>query len=312
MGNNRIYYAIQQVAMKNASDSVYTAIHGLQNISSSAGFNIVPVNELGKDSISTTLPDGQDIQFSCNKVLDGYPLVYSIVTDNISYVASGILQKSDLAISIFSDNNISATGNALITLLSSGLYITSLRYNFPNNGNFQEEISFAGSNRRWSLDVFNGVFNNNDEPETNVNRRQDMSFWNGSSPINSTLPSEIPSGSHISSISVSTSISYEEVPQLGSIIPSCKIPHLPLETTTEIVVSATGTDSVSTILNAFCVASGFAPQPILLKTCEGTTINLGSGNKLISTSSQGGGIDGGIISYNYTYKTYESSFISHI
>ena len=79
MPNNRIYYAIQQVVMgKPTADDV--TVHGLQSVGITTNFNLEQVFEMGQLNIYQNVEGVPDIEVTLNKVLDGYPLLYTLAT----------------------------------------------------------------------------------------------------------------------------------------------------------------------------------------------------------------------------------------
>jgi hypothetical protein len=352
---NRIYYAIQQVGIRPNSTVDYNVIHGVQSINSIGNFTINPVASLGSLSeYAGGLEDNNEVNLTIKKVIDGWPLIYLLASEQTTHIQDGLNKRCDIALSIFDDTSSSATGIPFNILQSTGLYITSLKYNLDSAANFEEEVGFVGDNRIWKQDAKivnslidqtfefpgNEVFiDNNDEPaNVHIARKQHFDL------VNSRLPTNIIgvglngviSGSHISSISISASFNRENIPSLGSKEYYYRILSYPVEITTEISAHA-----VSPIASGDTVSMhplGIFSDP--LETCmlkgniqteriylsivglvRGTSLentlnfNLGSGNKLVSVSQQGGDAGGGIVKINYTYKTSNISdceIIQHI
>jgi len=197
MANNRIFYAIQQVGFKNANGDSYTAAHGVQSVGITTNFNLEQVFQLGQLAIYENIEEIPDVEVTLTKVLDGYPLLYHLATQG-SVTTDPTLNgrsntKSFFAMSIFSDTLQSATGTPGSVVECSGMYVSSLSYNFPLEDNFTEDITLVGNDKIWLGDTkilnteaqnrrdalsFSGAFDNTDSPlgTGGVNRRQDMRF----------------------------------------------------------------------------------------------------------------------------------------
>ena len=336
---NRIYYAVQQVGIKPASSGMggsFTAVHGLQSAGIATSFTNAPIQSLGQLSLYEIKEDVYEIQISLKKVLDGYSPIYCLATaDSLTpELHNRMMSRCTLGMSIFDDTAVSfAQGSPLAVLQCSGLFISSIRYNFDIAGNFEEEVSLVGDNKIWSNDwrkvsadkgirdtiSFPGAFNNNDSPIAleGINRRQDMVF--GNSVDNTTLPTEIPSDAHITAINVSTNINREAIVELGRKTPWFRLPVFPVEVITEITTMGISGDNISvtesgilTPSNALCSNYGnIDSQTIRIATCEGTRIYLGDKNKLSSVNYQGGDAGGGNVKLSYTYKGYNDFVVLH-
>jgi len=335
--SNRIYYAIQQVGIKPVDSSTFTVIHGLQSVGINSNISLSSIPLFGQTYSHGFLEEASDIQVSLNKVLDGYPLIYTLSSSGAisPAIESGLLQRCDIGLSIFDDANISATGVPINTLQCCNMYINSLHYNFSSNNkdNFTEEISFIGDERLWKNHItfnnpidntraenlsFNGVFSNTDSPLGNVNRRQDILF-NGEDGDTTILPIDIiginsegqpESNTHVANISISANIGRESILTLGQTTPFFRMPTFPLDITSEIGIIPISGDGISLTTSGIlsngtvCQNSGnLQYQRIAVATCEGTRIFLGNRNKLVSVNQQGGDTAGGIVRVNYTYRT---------
>lgn len=189
MANNRIHYAAHQVGIHGDSEGgTFNAIHGVQSFSMRTNFNLTPVFEIGQLSIYENVEGIPDVEISLSKVLDGYPLIFHRATiDNTLLDANALPSligrsnaKCVFGASIFADTLNSATGTPGVIVQSSGMYISSLSYNFPLDGEFTEDVTLVGNDRVWSYTghlgaslnptlptpVFAGAFNGADSPQT--------------------------------------------------------------------------------------------------------------------------------------------------
>jgi hypothetical protein len=342
---NRTYYAIQQVGLvPNSIYDNYPPIHGIQSVSVNSSYNVFPVEEFARMSLYDTLQDYSEVQLTFKKVLDGYPLLYTSATADTIYptLQYRLLTTSNAALAVFDENQVSfATGFPLSLMWCTGLSITSLRYNFNVNGNFEEEVSLVGNHKIWSNDTgsipnyliywyvenhpvgfMNGGFDNTDSPigSGGVNRRENMPF--GESVDLTRLPKDLPSDAHVQNISISANISREPITQFGTSVPAGRIVTFPIEVTTEIGIISTSGEMVSVTPEGRLTYNPYAEdvclnahdisgQIIRVATCEGTRIYLGDNNKLTSINYTGGDAGGGNVALSYTYKGYNSFTVLH-
>ncbi len=194
--NKRIFYAVQQIGLLADSEAggSYTPIHGAQTVGMTTNFNLQQVFELGQISIYQNVEQIPDVQATLSKVLDGYPLMYTLATkDALTPTLAGrSTAKALFALSVFPDTQTSSTGQASSTVQCSGMFPSSVGFNFPVDGNFVENMTIVGNDKVWantpghgdSLDPtlpvphFEGAFSGDDAPigAGGVNRRQHMIF----------------------------------------------------------------------------------------------------------------------------------------
>jgi len=207
MANNRIYYAIQQVCIKPDLQNIVTPVHGLQSVGVTTNFNLTQAFELGQQSLYENIEEIPDVQISLKKVLDGYPPIYCLATADAATptLAARAVTKCAVNLSIYDESNTSAAGTPVGVMEASGMYVSSIKYNFPKDGNFDEEITLVGNQKLWKGDsrvnanqwapypaggpTGIGQFDGTDQPLSivGVARRQDINFsWvpaNGKSAV---------------------------------------------------------------------------------------------------------------------------------
>ena len=159
MANNRIFYAVQQVGFRvdGAADATqFRALHGIQSVGMTTNFNLSQVFELGQISIYENIEDIPDVEVSMTKVLDSQPLAYCEATLNAtSPTLSGRQNaKSVFALAIWPDTNDSAkTATQPDSQCEcSGMFVSSISYNFPVDGEFTEDITLVGNHKMWHND----------------------------------------------------------------------------------------------------------------------------------------------------------------
>lgn len=352
MANNRIYYAIQQVELGEGVNR--EVVHGLQSVGVTTNFNLEQVFELGQLAIYQNIENVPDIEVTLNKVLDGYPLLYVLATEAGTAINTNLVATSpdlagrqnarvDMRLSIYPDTSVSATGNSLATVSCSGMYVSSVSYTFPVDGNFTEDVTLVGNDKVWGTAAVTGGFANNDDTPASlegVNRRQHLSMQACRFPtqipgINESGVNElVGSGSghkvHFQNITVSTDLGREAINELGTFAPYHRYVTFPVEVTSEFEVIAitgdminatesgyyTGTQdnySVATASSTGCDNPRFnlLDQTIYLETCEGTKIYLGTKNKLTSVNYSGGDTGGGNVTVTYSYNNFNDFVVAH-
>jgi len=289
--NKRLFYASQQVGLKaDGNTGAPTALHGVQSVSMSTNFNLEQVFELGQIAIFENIENIPDVEVQMSKVLDGYPLMYHHATLSATSptLAGRSTSKSIFTMSLFSDANDSASGTPLSEVRCSGMFVSSVGYNFPVDGDFTEDLTLVGNDKVWVKDPkysaapttfsFNGAFTTNtDAPigSGGVNRRQDMIFdYSTASPLDTNsmvgdsdctiLPPDVwgisDSGTneksngqdfdcHLQSITCSTDLGRDPINELGRRAPYQRTPTFPVEVTCEISAIATSGDMISATEN---------------------------------------------------------------
>ena len=350
MPNNRIYYAIQQVKLGPAAGAM-TPVHGLQTVGITTNFNLEQVFEMGQLAIYQNVENVPDIEVTLNKVLDGYPLLYVLATETGSSIASGLTAvnptiagrqnaRSDMRLSIFKDTNVSSSGTSNVDVTCSGMYVSSVSYTFPVDGNFTEDVTLVGNNKVWG-GTTTGSFDNTDAPlsTTGVGRRQYLKMnacrFPTQIPGINASGENIPIGGgsgfsvHFQNITVSCDFGREAIQELGTFAPYHRFVTFPVEVTSEFEVVAVSGDMINATESGYyvgltgstvatssnstgCVARrNLLDQTIFLETCEGTRIFLGTKNKLTSVNYTGGDTGGGNVSVTYSYSTFNDFVVAH-
>jgi hypothetical protein len=186
------------------------------------------------------------------------------------------------------------------------MFISSLSYTFPVDGNFTEDITFVGNHKEVSGSVSAPVTSGN-----TVLRRQHILIGS------STLPSEV-SGKNLTSISISADLGRESLYKLGQYAPFHRFVNFPLEVTCEFEVIADTIDGVELDLDSVVCTGGNLPaeEQITINLCDSSTgstvysFNLGDKNRLQSVNYTGGDTGGGNATITYSYTTYNELTIT--
>lgn len=292
--NNRILYSCQVPSILPcgagaSGNKHYTGmVHGVQSVGITTNFNLEQAFELGQIEIYENIEGLPDVEVTMEKVLDGYPLMYLLATTGVAGTsASGLLARSkercDVSLGIFGEqfNNVASAsdneGDAEVQVYMSGMYVSSISYSIPVDGNATESITLVGNNKEWltstnvnmsgeAVDSFNG----NDQPSAyapgsgGIQRREDVRLdysvlpaaiqgVNGSGLGNAyravegvTSPSadgftSSGIGVHVQSVSISTDFSREDILELGAKSPYYRPASFPVEVSCEIeAVTASG------------------------------------------------------------------------
>lgn len=301
--SNRIFYASQSVAVfvPPTTYSSSTVVQGATSVSLATNFSLDKMYQLGHISVYDQVVNAPEVEVTIAKNLDGNPSIYHLATGGGSLVATSASAPT-LVLAIGSDTDTQVIAANAPTVVMTGCFLKSVKYDMQVEGAFTEECSFVGSSKTASTA---GV-----APATSgakvLTRRN---FVIGGS---SALPSEV-SGKNLQSVSISADLGREAMYKLGQFTPFFRAVQFPLEITCEIAVLATESDGVLLDASAMngCVPSGVpTQQPIKIQVCAATgagavyyTFDLGDKNTLQSVNYSGGDTGGGNVTITYSYTT---------
>ena len=332
-----------------------TAAHGVQSIGITTTFNLEQVFELGQLAIYENVEGTPDVEVTMSKVLDGYIPLFCLATADQTdgpALSQRSNSKAFVQMGIWDEGKESAgqsSSEAGSFCEMSGLVVSSVGYNFPLDDNFTEDITLVGNFKVWGSGTaqnttstgcgvsyfpsgHGGEFaGNNDTPigEGGVNRRENIQFATTTAATQSgdytIIPEDIPgvgsSGqkgtAHVSSISVSTDLSREDIFELGSKLPYAKKVTFPVEVTCDIEVTTASGDMINALddctdAGSCNTKSNLDARRIRIATCEGLRIWLGRQNKLSSVSYGGGDAGGGNATVTYSYSTFNDCTVMHL
>jgi hypothetical protein len=287
--NNRIFYACQIVGLANhgtaASASAHTVAHGVQSVGITTNFNLEQAFELGQIQIYENIEGLPDVEVTMEKVLDGYPLLYHLASpspDSVGLVGRG-KSRCDLSLGIYSDAYDSVTdsgnkGEADVEVYCSGMYIGSISYTIPVDGNCTESITLQGNNKEWitgstgkhltsdgtafgkqqsysSTNVPDAPLGLSQFGSGGIQRRENVLlskciFPVGVYGVTGTSAGNALAGNtgeplvHIQNISISTDFSREDILELGRKTPYFRSPGFPIEVTCDIEAIAVSGDFI--------------------------------------------------------------------
>jgi len=329
--NNRIFYAVQSVAITPRGTDPITAahlVHGLQSVGMSSTFTLDQVFEMGQIEIYENIEEVADIEVTLEKVIDGYKLIYDLATNGEckTSIVSASKQRSDVYLAVFDDGQDHATGVPQTVCMNSGMYVSSVSYSYSIDGSATESVTLVGNDRFWntSSTVKNpsAIWTSNpsvnidgtDTPISGVVRRTDILLAGntlGAGFGASTVPASVDinkgtdalgnsSNRKIQSVSVSTDFGQENIQELGRFGPYFRYATFPIEVTAEFeVVSASGD-----MISVSGADVNLSNETIIIKDSAGTVLNLGTSNKLSSVSYSGGDTGGGNATVSYSYSNF--------
>lgn len=324
MANNRIFYASQAVVLTPLTSSGGTWVSGaalvpkgLQSVGITTNFALEQVFQLGQLELYDNIEDVPEVQVTLNKVIDGTLPLYLMCMGGGAggsgkELASLVNNRVDFKLQIYDDSNSAATGNATQFVNATGMYLSSVSYTFPVDGNGTEDVTLVGNNKAWnSGNAAQVITTLGTATATSIARRYKVL------PSQCTLPTGaggFPASSHIQSISVSTDMGREAINELGSMGPYFRFATFPIEVTSEFEIIAISGDQMNAldfIAGGDCttVYKNLTDKTIVVKVCgTGATdflqLDLGTKNKLTSVNYTGGDAGGGNASITYSFQTF--------
>ena len=326
MANNRIFYATQAVMLTPLlqSGDTWTAAaaalcpRGLQSVGITTNFTLEQVYQLGQLELYDNIEDVPEVQVTLNKVIDGTLPLYLMCmgggpAGSAKELASLVNNRVNFRLQIYSDSNSAATGTAAQYVNATGMYLSSVSYTFPVDGNATEDVTLVGNNKAWNTGTAaTAITGLGSATAMSIARRYKVL------PSACTLPTGaggFPASSHIQSISVSTDMGREAINELGSMAPYFRFATFPIEVTSEFEIIAISGDQMNaddfTSSAAACttVYKNLTDKTIVIKVCgTGSTdfmqLDLGAKNKLTSVNYTGGDAGGGNASITYSFQTF--------
>lgn len=171
MPNNRIFYAIHSVAIKeNGTDPTnevvpiqagvdvapsgrWELVRGAQSVGMTTTFNFEQVFQLGQLEIYEYVELEPEVEFTIERVLDGTKPLWFMTTGprgGVSLTERTASYKVDVAVPVYPDTQTRATGLPISMCLGSGMYLSSYSLTFPVDGNFTESVTLVGNDKIWS------------------------------------------------------------------------------------------------------------------------------------------------------------------
>lgn len=171
MPNNRVFYAIHSVAIKdNAASGTnevvpiqpgvdvdpsgrWEVVRGAQSVGMTTTFNFEQVFQLGQIEVYEYVELEPEIEFTIERVLDGTKPLWFMTTGprgSTTLVSRTADYKVDIAVPVYPDSQTRATGLPISMVYGSGMFLSSITYTFPVDGNFTESVTLVGNDKIWS------------------------------------------------------------------------------------------------------------------------------------------------------------------
>jgi|LULM01.1.fsa_nt_gb hypothetical protein len=330
------------------TDGTGTAVimNGVQSVGITTTFNLEQVFELGQLSIYENIENIPDIEVTVERVLDGTTLTYAAASPNSftrsdgTAVASqgglvaGANDRCDVLLAVYEDTATKAGAvQPKSQVFMSGMYVSSVSYTVPVDGNATESVTLVGNAKAWlkhtnygwqgAADGTDGIVNkdlgfgsdspaatNSDGDLIGVQRRQEFKL------DNCKIPGDIPGTSadsstgnaitgttpdvHIQNWTCSADFGRESIFELGQKGPYHRYVTFPVEITNEFEVISTSGD----LVGADEKNDNLTNRNILIELEDGTQFDFGSKNKLQSVGYTGGDTGGGNVSMTFSYLTF--------
>lgn len=273
---------------------------GLQSAGISTTFNTEPVSQLGTLAIYSQVETSPEVEVTLSKLVDGTAPLYSLCTaettdgNDLITINKDITEVSTNMVSVrfavSKDNTAKATGVMTHHTFCSGMYLNSVSFTFPVDGNATEQVTLVGSRKTWggAITVPNGT--NADllgQTAGLIVRRQNVAITGANVDLSSTrtrsatdkltaFPDStmLPSGiltqykrqvagkddtPKVQNITVSANFNRENINELGFFGPYYKYTTFPIEVTSEFELIPVSGDLVNA--NDFEVYTGNPESP---------------------------------------------------
>jgi len=150
MANNRIYYAIQQVAIdptntKSAGGaSDYQVLNGVQSVSMTTSFSLEQAFELGQVEIYENIEGVPSIEMTINRLLDGSTLAYVLCAGsyaNADVLTTAAANECAVRLGIWdeaTDSYVNGDPQSQVTVVDA--VMSNVSYTMGVDGNFTEEV----------------------------------------------------------------------------------------------------------------------------------------------------------------------------
>jgi hypothetical protein len=117
---------------------------------------------------------------------------------------------------------------------------------------------------------------------------------------------------HLQTITVTAAIGREDIFELGAKRPFAKVVDFPIEITTSVEVVTAQGDLVDATSDIDCGPDNTEQsQTVIIRTCDGLQVDLGSSNRLTSIDTAGGDAGGDNMTVTYNYTTFNVFNVSH-
>jgi hypothetical protein len=329
---NRVFWAGESLAINTDVKGLHEPaaaaaknVRGIQSVGITTTFNLEQVFQLGQLSVYEDVEDIPDIEISIERVLNDDKSLYILSgATSASTLTQNQNVQCDLYFSVYPDTQDNADDVAPVAQAHcSGMYVSSMSWTFPTDGNCTESFTFVGNGKKWSPAgyVAATTFDGDGLPtlvaEAKVWRRQQIAF--------TTMPAsvDVMDGTtglaKVTNASVSIDLGREAINVLGKKLPYYRYVTYPVEVTCELEVlvrdasvanggRADGADALVDPVDG--TGSNVTDEEIKFtgtaRTVGGFTKewNLGTKNKLTGITWGGGTTGGENASITFSYRNF--------
>lgn len=335
MANNRIFYASQAVALQpqNAdgtqrygNGSGWYNPRGVQSVGITTNFGLEQVFQLGQIDLYENIEDVPEVEVTMNKIIDGTAPLYLLCMGGSAGItgASGkelvnlANNRVNFRLGVWSDTLSAATGSPLKYVDCSGMYLSSVSFTIPVDGNATEDITLVGNNKYWNKtyvdSAMGSVFSAGTNGDAGTMTAPSVARRYKYNKTESVVPTGI-AGDRLQSVTISTDLGREAINELGAMAPYFRYVNFPVEVTSEFEIIGTSGDLTEAedftrqASNCTTQYRNLSDESVNVIICGSGTndklgINLGGKNKLTSVNYTGGDTGGGNASITYSYQTF--------
>ena len=183
MTNNRVFWAIEQIAIKansapptgavaplnarhfitgplasgvNQVSGLWEVPRGLQSAGMSTTFNLEQVYQLGQVEVYEQSERQPDVEMTLSKAVDGTKPLFFMVTNPTAgndIVARTADYKVDVSLQIYPDTKFRATGKPVSICTVSGAVLSNISYTFSVDGFVTEDVTLISNDKIWGAIV---------------------------------------------------------------------------------------------------------------------------------------------------------------
>ena len=342
MANNRVFYACQAVAIAPCFVAPTTSnvrlAQGVQSVGITTNFNLEQAFELGQIQIYENIEGLPDVEVTMEKVLDGNPLLYHLASPvaGTNSLVGRSTSRCCVSLGIYEDTNDVISGAAPTEVYMSGMYINSVSYTIPTDGNATESVTLVGNHKEWASNTASdnlgggnvkllgkditqkhpaspqddgGRITGSGAPPSGI-REEDVDLAATELPASIQGASGVGVGNakdsggnvvvHIQNFTCSSDFSREDILN-GRKAPYYRATAFPIAVTCEFEVIATSGDFIGCEETADFNTS---EETIAFALKSGTRFDLGSKNRLSSVTYGGGDAGGGNATITYSYTNF--------
>ena len=321
MANKRIFYACQGVQLAPVDDQgtvgTYVSPKGLQSAGINSNFNLEKIFQLGQLAVYDQIENNPEVEVTLNKVIDGTKPLFLLGMGGVQEAVSGSLvsfanNRVNMKLGVFPDTDSMVSGTAVATVECTGMYVSSINYTFPTDGNATEEATLVGNNKTWSSGGLSAVFPEAHEPGYTSKSTARRWKFNKTESVFPTGDGGMRPGSPLTNVTVSCDFGREAIYTLGSYDPYYRYINFPVDVNCEIESLATDGDYLNMNEGSYaCTVTGTGGGlqyfPIKFVICgsgsgDSLTIDLGKKNKVQSVNYTGGDTGGGNVTLTYSFQ----------